>query len=393
MKIAYCIPSMYNPGGMERVLTQKVNYLSSVYNYDITILTTEQNGKPFYFPLNKEINKIDFNLNFDDHYQKNIFVKTFIHLKKLKEYKNRLEHFLKMNNINLCVSLCGKEIDFLTSLKDSSIKIAELHFAKNYRKQFIMSIKNGLFWKSIGVFRSKQFEHNTKKLHKLVVLTKSDEQEWKKTHSNIAQIYNPCSISTPLYSTLENKRAIAIGRLDAQKGFDNLIESWALVAKRFPDWTLDIFCKGEQKEMFDKMIIENQLENIIFLKGVTNDVQKEFLDASLCVMTSRYEGFGLVLLEAMTCGVPCVSFDCEFGPNEIIKDDHNGFLVPVANVKLLADKICLLIENRKLRINMGNKAKESANKFNLNSIMTEWNGLFENALKKSNSSTFKEKKR
>ena len=141
------------------------------------------------------------------------------------------------------------------------------------------------------------------------------------------------------------------------------------------------------------MIIENQLENIIFLKGVTNDVQKEFLDASLCVMTSRYEGFGLVLLEAMTCGVPCVSFDCEFGPNEIIKDDHNGFLVPVANVKLLADKICLLIENRKLRINMGNKAKESANKFNLNSIMTEWNGLFENALKKSNSSTFKEKKR
>ena len=304
-----------------------------------------------------------------------------------------LEHFLKMNNINLCVSLCGKEIDFLTSLKDSSIKIAELHFAKNYRKQFIMSIKNGLFWKSVGVFRSKQFEYNTKKLHKLVVLTKSDEQEWKKTHSNIVQIYNPCSIFTPLYSTLENKRAIAIGRLDAQKGFDYLIDAWVFVAKRFPDWTLDIFGKGEQKKMFEKMIIENQLENIIFLKGVTNDVQKEFLDASLCVMTSRYEGFGLVLLEAMTCGVPCVSFDCEFGPNEIIKDDHDGFLVPVANVKLLADKICLLIENQKLRTCMGKKAKESVNKFHLNSIMTEWIDLFENSLKEGNSSTLKEKKR
>lgn len=383
MKIVYCVPELYNPGGMERVLTQKANYLASELGYDVTIITTEQKNRDAFFSLNEKIKLVDFGLNFDNHYNKNLFLKFILHHYKLRLYKKSLEKFLRKNAINVCVSLCGKEIEFLGDLKDCSIKIAEIHFAKDSRKHFFLARKSGKIWEWLGDIRTNQLVKSTQKLEKLIVLTKEDLNRWSKTNSNIIQIYNPSPIVAEMECSdvTKNKRFIAVGKLDAQKGFDYLISAWKLVARKHSDWKLDIFGQGQWQDMLTSMIKEAGLEGIVNLKGVSDNIMKEYLSSSAYVMSSRYEGFPMVLLEAISCGLPIVSFDCESGPNEIIKDGENGFLVAQGDIEQLAYKICEMIENDKLRVKMGFKSKEFSKNYEFPSIMEQWKALFESLIK------------
>ncbi len=376
MKLLYCIPSLYNPGGMERVLTEKVNYLVNVGDFNITVVTTDQMGKSLRFPLDIHIRVVHLDIDFNGHYSAGIFKKILLHRKKIAIYREKLIKIINESRIDVCISLCGKEIDFLYKLPVNCKKVAELHFALNYRKQFLMSNHNGVLWRILGEIRTCQLKKAVKTLDRLVVLTQNDLKDWQLIQNNVIQIPNINPLINPVKSKKTAKRVLSLGRLDAQKGHDMLIDAWRLIARRFPTWTLEIYGQGEWYKKLQAQIINYNLQEKIILKGIVCNVEKVYCESSIFVLSSRYEGFGMVLIEAMSCGLPVVSFDCEHGPREIINDEHDGFLVEPNNIEMLADKICFLMENETSRISMGCNAIESVKRFSKETIMRKWIELF-----------------
>ena len=174
----------------------------------------------------------------------------------------------------------------------------------------------------------------------------------------------------------EYKRVIAIGRLEDQKGFDLLIKSWIDVYADYPNWKLDIFGDGVKKDFLQKLINENNLDQVITLRGVTRNVQEELLNSDFYVMSSRYEGLPMVLLESIANGLPIVSFDCPTGPAEIIENNDCGLLALNANVNDLSEKILYMIENQNERIRMSTVALKKSKKYSIRLIMEQWEKLF-----------------
>ncbi|WP_267431554.1 MULTISPECIES: glycosyltransferase family 4 protein [unclassified Chryseobacterium] len=376
IKLLYLIPSLYAPGGMERILTNKINHLVGTGKYDVSIMTTDQMEKPNYFFLDKRVNTIHLNLNFNMFFNYNL-IKKYLETKKLlKLYNSKLKNFIIENKIDICISLGGKELEFLSSLDVNCKKICEIHFAKDIRKQFLIARKNSLLNNFIGTLRTKQLIYQTKKLDKLIVLTKKDKQDWINTNKNVEQIYNFSFIETKSQSNFKNKKAIAIGRLDSQKGFDMLIDAWAEIKEYNKDWKLEIYGQGEWENKLKEKIAKKKVENIE-LKGSTNEIENKLLESSLYLCSSRYEGFPLVLLEAISCGLPIVSFDCPQGPAEIIENNISGILVEKENIEQFAEKLTDIIRNEDLRMMMGNNAKNKSQEFSKSKIMEEWENLFE----------------
>jgi len=380
MKLLYCIPSLSYPGGMERVLVTKVNYLVTNLDYDVTIVTTEKKGGKSFFTLNSKVRVISLNLNFNQKYS-NLFLKFFTYFKLFKKYKKELKGILKQFSPDYCISLGGKEIEFLTKLNDNSIKLLELHFAQNNRLQFLEAkYPNSKFWKFIGQIRTKQLINSAKQFKRVVVLTKQDYKKWSLTNNNIVQIYNPSPLQLDKIAKLDSHHFIAVGKLDPQKGFDLLIPIWNGIRKKHPDWKLWIFGQGISKTMLSNLILKYNLSDNVFLKGVSYNIADEYLNSAGILMTSRFEGFPMVLIEAIKCGLPIIAFDCETGPREIVADGENGYLIEYGNSDLFEQKINFLIENEDERRRMGLKSKNISEMFSMNSIMKQWISLF-NTLK------------
>jgi len=214
-------------------------------------------------------------------------------------------------------------------------------------------------------------------MDKVVVISKSDKQIWEKHCCNVTYIYNPITLHSSQTSSCEQKAVIAVGVLGVQKGFDLLIDAWEKVYKKHPDWRLDIFGDGPDKALLQEQINDMGLQNVVFLKGRTNKIEDEYLKHSIYVMSSRAEGFGLVLVEAAECGLPLVSFDCNYGPNEIIVDGENGILVKeVGDIEGLSNAINLLVEDPEKRKRMGLSAKKLNERYSGDKIKKQWLNLF-----------------
>ena len=206
---------------------------------------------------------------------------------------------------------------------------------------------------------------------KLVLLTQSDRENYPKKKKNVCVISNPLSFVPDKTATLENKQIISIGRLSSQKGFDYLIDAFAIFSKNFPDWKLKIAGDGELREELTTQISNHGLNDKIELLGVRQDIVAILQESSIYVMSSRYEGFPMVLLEAMSCGVPPVSFDCPCGPRNIIKENC-GFLVEPGNIQALADNIAILATDREKRIIFGNNSREEVKQYKIENIINKW---------------------
>ena len=377
--ILYLIPSLANAGGMERVLTDKVNYLVKNGDYNITVATTDMQDDDFpFYPLDKKINIVNFKIYFDSIFKLGLMEKIKKNNKLLHIYKKLLTDFICDNKVDICISMGAKEIEFFSKIDTTAVKIFESHFNPTVRSSFIADHKgNFLLWRFFGKFRDWQYRIQTKDLDQVVVLTKSAKTEWEKTHKNIFLINNPSPFETIVNRTsIEYKRAIAIGRLEDQKGFDLLMASWKIVSSKYPDWKLDIFGDGSKKDFLQKLINENNLDQVITLRGVTRNIQAELLNSDFYVMSSRYEGLPMVLLESIANGLPIVSFDCPTGPAEIIEDNDCGLLALNANVNDLSEKILYMIENQNERIRMSTVALKKSKKYSIRLIMEQWEKLF-----------------
>lgn len=375
--LVYCVPSLHRSAGTERVLTAKVNYLAG-HGYRITVVTTEQGDRPPHFPLDPRVRLVDFGLHFDRHLHHPFPLKVAGHLRKLTLYRRRLEALLRSDPASYCISLFGKEIDFIYKLRDPSLKVAEIHYARDFRLQFLSARKRGWFWRWLGRYRTRQLERVTRPLHRVVVLTKADLRDWSKTHTNVIQIYNPVPFHNDRTATLDAPIALAVGRLSPQKGFDRLIDCWKLVAAAKPGWKLHIRGEGELENQLRARIEEHQLGAQVLLPGNTDRVQDDYLNSSLLVMSSRYEGFPMVLVEAASFGLPLVAFDCKHGPADIIRDGWNGYLIPGGDIRLMAEKLIALMDTPALRKEMGQHARDTSRLFSLDTIMQQWTTLFSN---------------
>lgn len=355
MEIAYIVNGLYSAAGIEHVLTMRANYLCNFF--DITFITCAQGSRPDYFPLDKKIQRIDI----DDK----------------ESYCKKLKELLLKNHYDITVSTGGTEFYFLYKIKDGSKKVFESHFSYDISKVWMRNISNPLkrrIWIEIQKFRriyiANHYDH-------VVVLTKTDCIKWKKWISKVSYIYNPSTIICKPVSTYENKSVIAVGRLSFEKGFDYLIDVWKIVHQRFPNWILDMYGHGELKTELQNRIDISGLSAVVKLKGVTNDIVTEYQNHSIYVMTSRNEGFPLVLIEASSCGLPIVSFNCPNGPSEIVKHGDNGFLVsPVGDIKAMANYVMQLIADKSLRQKMGRRSLELSQRFKLENIATEWIELY-----------------
>lgn len=380
IKLIYLIPSLVNSGGMERVLTDKVNYLIKSGNYSIAILTTDMKAteSPFY-ELDVNIKLINLEIFFESIFNLPLLEKRKESKILLEMYERKLSKYILDNQVDICISMGAKELEFFSKLDVPVVKIFESHFNPTVRSSFIVSHKgSSLFWRILGRYRDWQYLQQTKNLDQVVVLTKNAQIEWKKTHNNVCLINNPSPFETisDKIDFKEYKRAIAIGRLEDQKGFDLLIESWRNVYYKYPNWKLDIFGEGSKKDLLQKKINENKLDQVITLKGVTRNVQQELLTSDFYVMSSRYEGLPMVLLESISNGLPIVSFDCPTGPAEIIENNDCGILVLNGNIKDLSEKIISMIENVDVRKKMSTIAIEKSKKYSIELIMRQWEQLF-----------------
>jgi glycosyltransferase involved in cell wall biosynthesis len=364
MKILYITPFVEGAGGVQRVLSVKTNYLIEKYNYEVSILSTNSGFDNKHYEFNENINF------YSEQASGNIFAYLYSYSKILKKYIEKI----KPDIIVVCDNgYKGYAIPFLIPVKQKII--FECHGTRHTEEK-----GNRIYNYILNGFKYKFFDICAAQFSKMIVPVDDFKNEFKS--NNLIVIPNPLWFFTNSEPDYTSKKVIAVGRHSYQKNFEKMLSIWRKVVAQHPDWVLEIY--GESNPKIDLKSVSNTLgisKNVVFYDAVTN-INEKYLEASLFLLTSRFEGFGMVLIEAMASGLACISFDCRRGPKDIIKNNWNGFLIEVGNEEEFVKKVNLLIENEKMKIEMGQNAKKSVTKYELDSIMQQWKSLFEDLAKK-----------
>ena len=374
-KIVFCTPALYSAGGVERVVSHKASYFAELLGYDVTIIVTEGKGRDCYFPLSDKVKVINLELGFEALWQVSFAKKIILYLTKQRQYKKLLKDELIRIRPDFTITTLRREINFLSDIPDGSKKIGELHVDRANYRNFATNKQNPIKQVFSRWWSNSLLDH-IRCLDKMVLLTDSAMCDWPELDNKI-KIPDPLPFLIDEKSSLLCKRIISIGRFDYEKGNDLLLQVWQKVEKQMPDWKLDIYGNGNRNPYLIQMRQLGIDSSRCHLHGPIKDVKKEYLNSSIFVLPSRYEGFGLVLIEAMACGVPVVSFDCENGPRSIITDCEDGFLIPTFDIDAFVEKIILLMQDENLRRLMGEKAQKSAAKYDIDSIGLQWKQLFD----------------
>ncbi|MCS4226496.1 glycosyltransferase family 4 protein [Sphingobacterium sp. BIGb0165] len=375
MKIVYSILGTYNAGGMERVLANKANYLAAK-GHELVIITTDQKGRGPNFPLHPAIRQIDLGINYTDDQHLGLLRKIWSFKKRQRLHYKKLQKILFELNADIAISMFDHDAALLHQIKDGSKKLLEIHFSRFKRLQYD---RNGL-WKVLNKWRMYQDLAIAKKYDRFVVLTNEDLAYWKGL-KNIVVIPNAHTFLPTDPALLSAKHALAVGRFDYQKGFDQLIKAWKRINAVCPEWTLDIYGEGPLKKELTDQINQLDLSGRVILHAPVKNIMDVYLESAIVVMTSRYEGLPMALLEAQACGIPMVSFACKCGPRDIIRQDKNGFLIAEGDLDDFVEKVCLLMKDQQLRSTMGNRAREMSENFSEERVMRQWLVLFESLRK------------
>lgn len=354
MNIAFLIKSLTTAGGTERVTVTLANVLSEK-GYHVSIITLFK-GDPF-FSIAKSVST--FTLN--DVKQGSIYatqIKNILTLHKL----------LKREKIDICIDVC------------SAMSLISIP-AKTFTKAKIITWEHfnaNIDWNKITTPLSRKLASLFAK--KIVVLTHTDKSIYEKRYNahNVVCIHNPITLDNQgLASQLTEKRAIAIGRLEDQKGFDLLLKAWGMCNCKDRGWTLDVVGDGSKKESLTKQLNEEGLQNSVKILPPTKNVLDLYLNASLYVMSSRFEGLPLVLIEAMSVGLPIISFDCHTGPRDIVQNGVTGVLVEDGNITKLSEAIDSLTSDNNILHTMGENAIKYSKLFDIEPIKQQWINLIE----------------
>ena len=385
MKIAYCLNSISHIGGIGKIAIIKANALAEIVGNEIFIIVTDYDIKSnLTSQLSVDVRLVNLDINYykDDwksqwHVLKGIFIKRRLHKKRLAKTLYEIQP-------DVIISLGQAEKYMLPEIKGDWVKIREMHYPKDFRK--FTTASQSMFYK-ISARLSDFYDYHCKisKYDSIVTLTQEDKAlNWRKTEE-VHIIPNPLTFHKNNISILDTKKVIAVGRLSAQKNFSSLIHAFRSVADYYPDWILEIYGEGNEQTILQKQITRLHLENNVYLCGNTSDVQSNMCNSSIFVLSSIFEGLPLVMLEAMSCGLPVVSYECPCGPKDIITDGVDGFLVPTGDEQMLAEKICYLIENPDVRTQMSVAAFKKSENYHIDKIIPMWMRLFERLIAKKHS--------
>ena len=372
MKIVYILPTLDAKGGTERIVTEKANYLVSHFGYEVYIICMyQQVNEPSCYPLSDKIHQINLGIPYYSQYKykypKRLFYKIRIH----KQLKEELNNTIQLLDPDILISISYAMADIVSKIPSKAFKITECHEPR----ELVMSkiYNNSLFARIYAKYY--YFRTIEKNSDIVITLTNESKKSWQKA-KRVEVIPNFSSMEITQQSNCMKRIIISVGRLGKEKGYDRLIDIWKSISAKYSDWQLDIYGDGQLRDELNNIIKSKHIQSIT-LQGQTNDISQEYANSSICVVTSYFEGFSLVILEAMKHGVPCVAFDCPYGPRSIIEDGKNGYLVEDGNISLFVEKLCSLIENTKLRLQFSEAAKERAKYFDTDKIMLQWKSLFE----------------
>ena len=364
MKLLYITNAINGSGGLERVLSVKAGYLAEKLGYDVHILTLNNGHINLFYGFSNKIILHDIPVSGNP-------------ISYARSYFSGIKNTIINVNPDIIV-VCddGLKAFFLPTLLGKSIPIIyERHVSKS------IEIGKGFgIWKLIFVkMKMKLMDVLASTFTKFIVLTKGNTKEWK--GKNIQIIPNPLPFYPEESASLLNKKVIAVGKQSYQKGYDRLLQSWQIVSRIHPDWQLEIYGKFDASQKLECLAKSLGIEESVHFFEPQYSIKDHYLASSIYVMSSRFEGFGMVLIEAMACGVPCVSFDCPHGPGDIINDNRDGYLVENGNTKALAEKLNVLIKDTDLRVLMGKNAKENAKRFLPENIMKQWDEVFKSIVR------------
>lgn len=353
-------------GGIERILVDKMNLLVGVYGMDVYLLTTDQGTHPIPYELSAGVHYEDLNICFYKQYRYHGLKRLITVWKMFRRYEELFAERLNTINPDVIVCTTSDHIGSITKIKGSIPLVIESHSI------CVRTIENGKCWLQRKIFR-RNFLHALSKADVLVVLTEGDAQEWRKYHHHVCVIPNFVHPHKECISDQLSKNVIFVGRFDYQKRVQEAIQIWGIVKNRFPDWTLDIYGEGEMHKEIKSLA--SNVGNIV-VHQPAKDIFPIYCDCTILIMTSLFEPFGLVLSEAMSCGLPVVSFDCLYGPPEILTDSVDGFLIKNREIEVFADKVCQLIVDKELRLRMGKNGVISSQRYKATRIMPLWINLF-----------------
>lgn len=372
MKIIYCTPQVYLPGGVERVLSIKANYLIRK-GYDVSIITTDQNNRSSFYPLDPQIHLYDLNINYERNRSRTFLTKLIHYCFNKIKHRYRLKRLIESLKPDIVISMFRNEMPHILKINDGSKKVLEYHCSLPFLS-FIQSRQSS---KMISRIQERRIYQRVSLYDRFVLLTREDQEYWKEIGIyNTEVIHNPRTFDVQVPICLTSKKVLAIGRLDEEKGFDRLIDVWDKLSPLCPDWVLHIYGDGPLKTSLLQQIKTKGLEKSVCFKGVVPDIQRVMPDYSLLMMTSRIEGLPMVLLEAGAMGMPMLSFSFPCGPKDVIRNGIDGFVVPEGDDDSFVECAVQLMTSYELRKEMGLRAFENSSKFKLERIMNQWEDLF-----------------
>ncbi|MCM1138960.1 MAG: glycosyltransferase family 4 protein [Muribaculum sp.] len=362
---------------MERVLLNKVSWLVN-HGHEVMVVTTDQDGRAPFYNFPESVRMIDLGINYSADNTRPVHIKILNYLRKRRIHRHRLSELLMRERPDITVSLYPSESSFIPDIKDGSKKVLELHFNRYFRIQYGRKGLLGI----IDKWRSRNDTVVAGKFDSFVVLSKEDRGYWGNM-DNIAVIPNSAVPLSDMISDCSSQRVIAVGRLDFQKGFDRLLRIWAKVKadKRFIDWHLDIFGQGEWRDRLLQLAVDLGIADSVNINDPVKNISDQYLNSSILAMTSNYEGFPMVMIEAMEMGLPVVSYDFKCGPKDIIKDGHNGILVRNGDEPGFVKALVSLMADEERRKVMGVNAHSVIDVYAEDVVMQQWMQLFNNLTK------------
>ena len=377
MKLIYCHADVYNPGGMERVLLNKLRWWVARGDCELLLVTTDQNGRPPFYAFPPEVRMVDLGVNYKADNGRNPVAKILSYFRKRRLHRKKLTELLMRERADIVVSLYPSESSFIPKIKDGSKKVLELHFNKFFRLQYGRSGLLGL----ADRFRTWQDARIVRRFDRFVVLTHEDAENWGAL-PNLEVIPNAALPVPEVRHTVGNHRVIAVGRLDYQKGFDRLLDAWALISPALREtWRLDIFGQGEWEQMLKEKCVALGIGESARINRPTCQIFEEYAASDFLVMSSHYEGFPMVMIEAMACGLPVVCFDFLCGPRDIIVPGENGLVVQEGDVAALAAAMQRMMENPVELEKMSERAAEVTTIYSEQAVMARWEHCFQQLLK------------
>ena len=377
MNIIYLTDTLALWGGIERVLSYKAKELNERFGYNVRILTTNQGSHPLPFEFSKDVSYVDLGINLHHQYKYSILKRLLFMYRTRKLFRARLQKQVDDFHADVVILIMLNYADIISSVLKNIPWIFESH--SSYISEKLE--KKGILYR-LNCFINKLC---LRKASGIVALTEEDSNNWRKVNSFSVVIPNIVQLNiTGGYCDYNSCHIIFVGRFFYQKGIDSLIEIWKIVYQRHPDWHLDMYGEGDMKENYQKVIDKMHIN--IHIHKPEPTIFKRYCECSMLLLTSVYEPFGLVLPEAMSCGLPVVAFDCPYGPAEIITNGVDGFLIKDRDIVNFSNRVCQLIEDKNLRIQMGQAAIKSSQRYRADIIMPQWQDLFVSLTSKEPSS-------